>query len=359
MQAPSPLRCAQREASAPTSLPRLQDPLRTGREGTTMSQPIFFGYRTALELCRTPGFPAAAQSNASFRSIPGRAPAKGELREALDCLRALLPAFASERPLDCLVGSRSHPHDPGPFQFHACLHRPPTNAFIRLDDLIYVAAPPYAFIQESSRSGLVELYQMEYEICGSYSRMPFGRETRYNIPPLATAASLRKYAQRNAEIRGAHRACKALRYAADGSASPRETQMVLSLGLPTVQGGEGLGIPIMNHEIALTPEARKLCRRRTLRCDMFWPQAKLDVEYQSRERHEGEESRISDSCRTNALLSMGYSVICVTNDELNRGQAIEVIAETIRRNIGKRSRTKLEDLPQRKSNLRRELGLPC
>ncbi len=167
MQAPSPVRCAQCEAAAPTSLPRLQDPLRTGREGTTMSQPIFFGYRTALELCRTPGFPAAAQSNASFRSIPGRAPAKGELREALDCLCALLPAFASERPLDCLVGSRSHPHDPGPFQFHACLHRPPTNAFIRLDDLIYVAAPPYAFIQESSRSGLVELYQMEYEICGS------------------------------------------------------------------------------------------------------------------------------------------------------------------------------------------------
>ena len=94
-----------------------------------MSQPIFFGYRTALELCRTPGFPAAAQSNASFRSIPGRAPAKGELREALDCLCALLPAFASERPLDCLVGSRSHPHDPGPFQFHACLHRRRTPSY--------------------------------------------------------------------------------------------------------------------------------------------------------------------------------------------------------------------------------------
>ena len=41
------------------------------------------------------------------------------------------------------------------------------------------------------------------------------------------------------------------------------------------------------------------------------------MEYQSREMHEGEESRIRDSRRTNALMAMGWTVVGVTNNELD------------------------------------------
>ena len=96
----------------------------------------------------------------------------------------------------------------------------------------------------------------------------------------------------------------------------------------------------------------------SFRCDLCWPEARLDVEYQSRENHEGELSRIRDSRRANALAAMGWTVLGVTNDELNSLAATDAVAEAIRRHLGKRLRTNVSDWHARKLRLRRRLGLP-
>ena len=82
------------------------------------------------------------------------------------------------------------------------------------------------------------------------------------------------------------------------------------------------------------------------------------MEYQSREYHEGEKMRISDSRRTNALASMGWTVVGVTNDELDSMTATDTIAQTIRRHLGKSPLPRVDHYPARKLKLRRQLGLP-
>ncbi|MDU5069348.1 MULTISPECIES: DUF559 domain-containing protein [Eggerthella] len=173
-----------------------------------------------------------------------------------------------------------------------------------------------------------------------------------------TMRSLRSFVSLNPSIAGARIVARVLPYLADGSASPRETKQALVLGLPTSYGGYGLGIPRMNYEVKAIAGARTTSGRSSFRCDLCWPDAKLDVEYQSREMHEGEESRIRDSRRTNALMAMGWTVVGVTNDELDSLAATDAIADTIRRLLGKRMQVRVSDYHARKLRLRRQLGLP-
>ena len=119
-----------------------------------------------------------------------------------------------------------------------------------------------------------------------------------------------------------------------------------------------MGIPRMNYEVKAIAGARTTSGRSSFRCDLCWADAKLDVEYQSREMHEGEESRIRDSRRTNALMAMGWTVVGVTNDELDSLAATDAIADTIRRLLGKRVQVRVSDYHARKLRLRRQLGLP-
>ena len=83
----------------------------------------------------------------------------------------------------------------------------------------------------------------------------------------------------------------------------------------------------MNYEVKANPAARALTGKSCFRCDLCWPEAKLDVEYQSRESHSGEKKRIEDSRRANALASMGWTVVSVTNDELDSLAATDAIAD--------------------------------
>ncbi len=119
-----------------------------------------------------------------------------------------------------------------------------------------------------------------------------------------------------------------------------------------------MGIPQMNYEVKATAAARAISGKGSFRCDLCWPEAKLDVEYQSREMHEGEASRIMDSRRVNALMTMGWTVVGITNDELDSLGATDAIAQTIRRRLGKRVQVRVSDYHARKLRLRRQLGLP-
>ncbi|GKG85370.1 hypothetical protein CE91St35_07520 [Eggerthella lenta] len=114
----------------------------------------------------------------------------------------------------------------------------------------------------------------------------------------------------------------------------------------------------MNYEVKANPAARALTGKSCFRCDLCWPEAKLDVEYQSRESHSGEKKRIEDSRRANALASMGWTVVSVTNDELDSLAATDAIADRIRKHLGKRSQVREANYHSRKLKLRRQLGLP-
>lgn len=55
---------------------------------------------------------------------------------------------------------------------------------------------------------------------------------------------------------------------------------------------------------------------------------------------------------------MGWTVVSVTNDELDSLDATDTITQTIRRLLGLRSQIRISDYHARKLKLRRKLGLP-
>lgn len=204
---------------------------------------------------------------------------------------------------------------------------------------------------------MIALLEPAYEACGTHQTHRTGVTSAYDVAPLTSVAALQGLASLYPSLDGSRKVARILRYLADGSASSQETKQALVLGLPLMCGGYALGIPRMNYEIEADAAAQAIAGRRCFRCDLCWPEARLDVEYQSRESHAGEMSRLRDSRRTNALKSMGWHVVGITNDELGGLAATDTIAETLRRCLGRRLGVRPADYHARKLRLRRRLGL--
>lgn len=320
---------------------------------------IYFGYKTALQIVRAARGRPLAKLSGARHAVPERALGKSRIEEAIRRVESAYLDVPLERPAHVLVGSPSRCRASGEYALHVCTSRFKGDSFLRLGDGICASAPALAFIQEAARcEDEISLIELGFELCGTYQSWRTGVPTRYRAKPLASVRALSDYVSDNPSVRGSGKAARALRYLADGSASPRETKQALVLGLPMGYGGHGLGIPRMNYEVRANAAARAISGRSSFRCDLCWPELKIDVEYQSREWHEGEASRLADSRRTNALMAMGWTVIGVTNDELESFAATEGIAQTIRRHLGKRLQVRVSDYHARKLKLRRQLCLP-
>ena len=262
--------------------------------------------------------------------LPARAPSARELEEVVKRIENDRPGLSIERPVHILLGAASRCRSTSRRVSHVCTRQMRGKPLLRLSDGVGVCSAPFACVQAApSAKNKIDLLELAYELCGTYRTRRTSTAPAYQVPPLMTMRSLRSFVSLNPSIAGARIVARVLPYLA-------ETKQALVLGLPTSYGGYGLGIPRMNYEVKAIAGARTTSGRSSFRCDLCWPDAKLDVEYQSREMHEGEESRIRDSRRTNALMAMGWTVVGVTNDELDSLAATDAIADTIRRLLGKR-----------------------
>ncbi len=322
-----------------------------------MPQEIIFGYDTALQICRSSCIPWKGSRIAHARYAPVQAPSAADLADAVKRLGNLYPDIAITLPLHYLISKVSRQHTTHIAHPHTCTISIPGTSLCYVADGILVATPPLAFIQECMRRDFIDRLRLGWEICGSYQSGLCGLPKKYEISPLVSSDELRSYASRNSGIKGSRKSLQSLQYVADESASPRETQLGLTLGLPTRYGGGGLGRARMNFEVVTTPAARVICGKSTLRLDLSWPGRKYDIEYQSEENH-GDGMRVSDSRRENALKSMGYSVLSITRDEFNSFATTMAFTETLRKRFGKRNPTKFDDYHARKVKLRCQLGLP-
>ncbi|MBC5585043.1 DUF559 domain-containing protein [Eggerthella sp. NSJ-70] len=321
---------------------------------------VYFGFQSALQIARTIGSDDRVAVRGGMNGLPDKAPSEEELAEIVERLRSAYPQVRIDSPAHVLVSTGSYRRFSESCKEHVCSAPLAGRPFYRLSRNAYAAVPALALVQVASREqSEMSVRELAYELCGTYQTERTGVDSAYQTPPLASIRELRDFASRNSSVDGARKVIRMLRYAADGSASPRETKQALVLGLPLMYGGYGLGIPRMNYEVKASPAARAITGKSCFRCDLCWPEAKLDVEYQSRESHEGEASRISDSRRANALAAMGWTVIGVTNDELDSLPATDTIASTIRRLLGKRAQVRVANHHARKLKLRRQLGLPA
>lgn len=336
-----------------------------------------FGFQTALEIHRSitdpslkgprrfsppPGDCARERHlHTCSARIPRTALSDAALESLVAQLRERHPHLAFSQPAHLLV-SGGRRHSTPAAVAHSCASPIPIRALLRLSEEAAIASPNLALCQlASTKMSFIGLLLMLWEACGTYCTRRTGlradEDPLFDAKPLTSTRSLKAFCARNSHLRGSRKVERCLKYVADGSASPRETQLALLFGLPERYGGWNLGIPRMNQEIAASEKAFAIAGRRSFRCDLCWQEARLDVEYQSDQEHQGEAMRISDSRRANALASMGWTVIGITNSEATGLSSLATIANSIRKKLGKRVRKNVGDLSDRRLELCQNLGL--
>lgn len=204
----------------------------------------------------------------------------------------------------------------------------PTESLLRVTSGVYICRPELAFIQVAPMSTFADLLKLGYELMGLYTLKPNGTYGFAPCEQAMTQDSLTCYLDRANGMRGTQIARQALPYLLERSRSPMETAMVLMLTLPHGRGGFGLKQPLLNHTVQLTEQAQKACGRSSIECDAFFPEALVDLEYNSF-YHNNEQQRRRDDERAAALACMGIQVISVSISQFCNLEKLEAIARLI------------------------------
>jgi very-short-patch-repair endonuclease len=203
-----------------------------------------------------------------------------------------------------------------------------------------VSSPEFCFLQMASVLSLEELIKLGYELCGPYSETTDGLPCVQCEKPLTSVARIKAYLAKSQSSHGSRKALRALGYILDGSASPMETNLAMLLCLPNRFGGYGLSRPLLNHRIDITQRVKKTASGRYYRCDLYWPEQKLAIEYDSDAFHTGPQRIADDSKRRNDLSALGITVVTVTKQHINSIKLFAQLAQLIARQTTKRLRLK-------------------
>lgn len=257
------------------------------------------------------------RANEAFAT--SRAPRLSRVASSHD-VRSALPAGLSlpDRPIHVVVpdaAARSQSHL---VVSHVWGGEIPPGAFVRVGPSIRVSSPAFTFLQLAQHLDLPGLIRVGYELCGSYSLYSRDERGFCNREPLASPQELVTWS-RDVAGRGM-RGCRLASSAADqvrgGAESPMEAVLAMLMTLPRRLGGGALGSPELNHRIELPARLGRRLDSRSLRCDLFWPARRLDVEYNSDYAHAGSAGIARDAVRDDVLRELGVTVIRVTRPQM-------------------------------------------
>lgn len=229
----------------------------------------------------------------------------------------------------------------------------PPSSLVRIGPEYAAASPELAFAQAAKQLGLTRLVMLGFELCGTYSS--FGQEeTSYQAIPLTNVARISGFIEKSASFQGKQAAQRAIRHVIDGSASPRETQLAMMLSLPYRHGGYGFPAPKLNYVVDLP---KHLGARKRYVLDLYWPELKLDVEYDSNAFHAHEEKMLLDSRRRAALEAMGITSVNVASEQVRNSGAFNELAKQLAALANHRLRYKDPDFTKAHLQLRHDLGI--
>ena len=272
--------------------------------------------------------------------------------EVLGRLEAL-GLFGAEEPCHLLVTDASSRRLRGNVVCHAWEGPVPARQLLPLATggmgltEVFVSSPELLLVQLAAE-GIdgIEWLSLALELCGSY-RLVDG-ELHTKCPQLTSGKRVLALACQLAGRRGVALCKRMARWALDGSGSPAETALAISLGLPHRLGGCNLGPLELNRELELGEEGRAILGRDTITPDILVPFARTrrgvpghPIEYDSTRWHSTQEQGDYDEMRRNAYASLGMACTILRPRHLRSAWKFDVMAAAIRKNAGRRVR----DLP--------------
>lgn len=110
------------------------------------------------------------------------------------------------------------------------------------------------------------------------------------------------------------------------------------LSLPYLLGGYGFEGPLLNKKVSVAGSAQSMTRKGYFFADLYWPDKKIDIEYDGQEFHSSHEARSNDAERSNALEHMGITVLRVTRNQLFSREKTHALAVFLAKHTGKKLR---------------------
>ena len=263
-------------------------------------------------------------------------------------------------PIHTLVGGSGARRASKTVKQHVFCGETPVGCFMNIGNGLMVSSPEFCFLQMAGQLTLVKLIELGYELCGVYSLPNVGdpnvpKRGFYNRQPLTSVKKLGAFLGSMPGAKWLKKATHALRFLLEGSASPMETKLAMFLTLPNMLGGYKLGLPELNKRIVLPKTARKYFDKDYYVCDLFWPDKRIAVEYDSDQQHTGSVRIASDSARRNVLDSQGIRVVTVTKQQLYSVPELERAARVIAGHLERRLFSNKRDFYATHHELREQL----
>lgn len=261
-------------------------------------------------------------------------------------------AFATE-PLHVLVPGGRVANSLEGVARHVRSSALPSGSFLRGGENLLISSPEFCFVQMAASLEFPLLVKLGFELCSLYTVQPNGAVGYWRVLPPTTDTAIKAYLDRCGGMRGVVSARKAIRYVATASGSPMETVLACILCLPARMGGYGLPLPRMNYRIERVRGRRggacdhdgKGVRGGTgggkgsyYLCDLYWPDARLDVEYDSDQEHTGSDRIAADAIRRNELAELGVATITATRRHIRDAEQLDLLAGQIAHFLGHRLR---------------------
>ena len=279
--------------------------------------------------------------------------------------------FDESEPLEVLVSSRNDLRYTEHLVTRLIAQPLPQGSFFEMERDVYVCSPELTFVLAATMVPLPSLIALGCELCGTYSLFGEG-SAAIKHAQITDVATIGSYLKKLGGMHGIKNARQALGCIADGSASPRETDIYMQYCLRPKYGSFGLGGVEFNHTFDLSdyPQAKAMTALEKITPDLYWPQHKVVVEYESTEHHGAYISTrellsinrrklASDSERRRTYEAMGFSVLTITDGEFCSYNDVERIAKLLARCMGKHGLVNDIESLSRRSTLHEWLKIPA
>ena len=303
---------------------------------------------SALEFWRYAAH-ASCMPPASSRGMLNKPLAKPSFRE-VEAMRSTNSRFLSN-PVHLLVSDESARCRAEGVACHTASSEVLYNQVFCVGEGVFVVPPNVALLQSATVLPLPNLVEMGCELCGEYAR-PIGEfDSCVQRVPLTNVLELERFLSRAGSVKGARAMRRAMRFILDGSMSPMETVTVVILCFPPRLGGYGLPLPKMNAVISVSAKDRPFVKKSCYKCDLYWPEARFAIEYDSNLHHTGAERIAEDASRRADLAYLGVEVATLTQRQAYDRRETARIARLLAKRLGKRLRSERFD-PASESALR-------
>ena len=324
------------------------------------AKPIILSYISALDFWRSekPAGTITPCSRAETTQTLERSHGSIHIRD-LQKLSSISDLGACSHPLNLLTDSRDDRRANQLAVFRCMQGNFPDGALVRvyvpkMDDLglgLYVSTPEFTFIQLASTLNIWELIELGFEFCGRYTSANHPKEGYRHKAPLCTPDKLQTFADSASGITGAKQARLAAKSIIKDSRSLEETHICMLACLPRSLGGMGAKPTLLGQSIELPDAAARILGTRICTPDLYWPDAHIAVEFDSRASTDKQLRAEHDRRKINAYRMMGIDVVSITREDLADPKLIRESFSHINRKCGKRLKASNEKQQAKQAKL--------